>query len=92
MEYPVNKGIGANVEIWGLEAQYIFYGAGSVMAGFLTLVICYLSGVHYLLSIGIGVGTGSTCVYLTLFMNSRFGKNGVTKLLARKARKEYLKP
>lgn len=92
MEYAINKGIGAEVEIWGLESQYIFYGAASVLGGFLILILFYLIGIHYIIAILSGILTGTGAVYLTILMNSKFGKYGVTKLLAVKARKEYLKP
>lgn len=91
MEYEVNKGIGQSVEIWGLRSQYIFYGAGAVLTGFLLLVILYLLGVHYILSILTGVTVGALLVWLSIFMNAQFGEYGIMKLLGRRSRPDYLK-
>ena len=46
MEYKLNKGVGQDVELFGLKAQYLYLFAGGLLAVFLVFVILYLSLIH----------------------------------------------
>ena len=45
MEYNINKGIGRNVEFNGLQAQYLYFFVGGLLAIFLLFVIFYMIGI-----------------------------------------------
>ena len=38
-EYPINKGVGRQVEFKGLRAQYLFLFAGGLLAVFILVVV-----------------------------------------------------
>ena len=44
-EYPINKGVGRQVEFKGLRAQYLFLFAGGLLAVFILVVVLYMGGV-----------------------------------------------
>ena len=43
-EYPINKGVGRQVEFKGLRAQYLFLFAGGLLAVFILVVVLYMGG------------------------------------------------
>ena len=55
MEYNINKGIGRNVEFNGLQAQYLYFFVGGLLAIFLLFVIFYMIGIDRWFCIGFGV-------------------------------------
>ena len=57
-EYPINKGVGRQVEFKGLRAQYLFLFAGGLLAVFVLLVIFYTAGVDQWACIGFGACAG----------------------------------
>ena len=42
-EYPINKGVGRQVEFKGLRAQYLFLFAGGLLAVFILVIVLYSS-------------------------------------------------
>ena len=42
-EYPINKGVGRQVEFKGLRAQYLFLFAGGLLAVFILVVVLYMA-------------------------------------------------
>ena len=61
MEYNINKGIGRNVEFNGLQAQYLYFFVGGLLAIFLLFVIFYMIGIDrwfWLFGFGIMFGDG----------------------------------
>jgi hypothetical protein len=90
MEYSINKGIGASVEFKGLKAQYLFIFAGGLLAVFVVFVILYMAGVNQWICIGFGVTAASVLVWMTFYLNARYGEHGLMKLMAKKQRPRYL--
>ena len=89
-EYPINKGVGRQVEFKGLRAQYLFLFAGGLLAVFVLLVIFYTAGVDQWACIGFGAGAASMLVFYTFRMNARYGEHGLMKLAAARRRPRYL--
>ena len=90
MEYPINKGVGKWVEFKGLTASYLFLFAGGLAAVLLLVILLYLIGMDSLICILFGLSSGSLTVYLTFWMNRKFGEHGLMKRLAEKRHPRYL--
>ena len=76
-EYPINKGVGRQVEFKGLRAQYLF-----LFAVFILVVVLYMGGVDQVACLVAGVGMGGALVALTFRLNRKYGAYGLMKLLA----------
>ena len=74
-EYPINKGVGRQVEFKGLRAQYLFLFAGGLLA-------VYMGGVDQVACLATGLGMGGALVALTFRLNRKYGAYGLMKLLA----------
>ena len=61
-EYPINKGVGRQVEFKGLRAQYLFLFAGGLLAVFILVVVLYMGGVDQVACLVAGVGLGGALV------------------------------
>lgn len=81
-EYPINKGVGRQVEFKGLRAQYLFLFAGGLLAVFILVVVLYMGGVDQVACLVAGVGLGGALVALTFRLNRKYGAYGLMKLLA----------
>lgn len=90
MEYPINKGAGKRVEFKGLTASYLFLFAGGLAAVLLLVIVLYLIGMDSFVCILFGLSSGSLTVYLTFWMNRKFGEHGLMKRLAEKRHPRYL--
>lgn len=90
MEYNINKGIGKSVEFKGLKSQYLFIFAGGLLAVFVVFVILYMAGVSQWVCIVFGVVAASVLVWLTFYLNTRYGESGFMKLMAKKQHPRYL--
>ena len=76
-EYPINKGVGRQVEFKGLRAQYLF-----LFAVFILVVVLYMGGVDQVACLATGLGMGGALVALTFRLNRKYGAYGLMKLLA----------
>lgn len=81
-EYSINKGVGRNPEFQGLKSQYLFIFAGGLLAVFILFVVMYMAGINQWFCIGFGVVAAAVLVYLTFYLNSRYGEHGLMKRLA----------
>lgn len=90
MEYLINKGVGKRVEFKGLTASFLFLFTGGLAAVLLLVILLYLIGMDSLICILFGLSSGSLMVYLTFWMNRRFGEHGLMKRLAEKRHPRYL--
>lgn len=90
MEYGINKGIGKSVEFRGLKSQYLFIFAGGLLSVFVLFVIFYMAGVAQWFCIGFGVVAASVLVWLTFYLNSKYGEYGLMKLTAKHRHPRYL--
>lgn len=77
-EYPINKGVGRQVEFKGLRAQYLFLFAGGLLAVFILVVVLYMGGVDQVACLV----AGGALVALTFRLNRKYGAYGLMKLLA----------
>ena len=84
MEYNINKGIGRNVEFNGLQAQYLYFFVGGLLAIFLLFVI------FYMICIGFGVLSAFSLIFGVFHLNKKYGPNGLMKLAAVKYHPSYI--
>ena len=70
-EYPINKGVGRQVEFKGLRAQYLFLFAGGLLAVFILVIVLYMGGVDQVACLVSGVGLGGALVALTFRLNRK---------------------
>ena len=82
MEYNNNKGIGRNVEFKGLQAQYLYFFVGGLLAIFLLFVIFYMIGIDRWFCIGFGVLSAFSLLFGVFHLNKKYGPNGLMKLAA----------
>ena len=90
MEYNINKGIGRNVEFNGLQAQYLYFFVGGLLAIFLMFVIFYMIGIDRWFCIGFGVLSAFSLIFGVFHLNKKYGPNGLMKLAAVKYHPSYI--
>ena len=90
MEYNINKGIGRNVEFNGLQAQYLYFFVGGLLAIFLLFVIFYMIGIDRWFCIGFGVLSAFSLIFGVFHLNKKYGPNGLMKLAAVKYHPSYI--
>ena len=90
MEYNINKGIGRNVEFNGLQAQYLYFFVGGLLAIFLLFVIFYMIGIDRWFCIGFGVLSAFSLIFGVFHLNKKYGPNGLMKLAAVKYPPSYI--
>ena len=88
--YNINKGIGRTVEFKGLKSQYLFIFAAGLLAVFVLFVVMYMMGIDQWVCIGFGVIAASVLVWLTFYLNAKYGEYGLMKLLAKRQHPRYL--
>jgi hypothetical protein len=77
--YSINKGIGRSPEFKGLKSQYLFIFAGGLLALFVAFVVLYMAGVNQWACIVFGLTAASLLVWLTFYLNARYGEHGLMK-------------
>lgn len=90
MEYNINKGIGRNVEFNGLQAQYLYFFVGGLLAIFLLFVIFYMIGIDRWVCIGFGILSAFGLIFGVFHLNKKYGPNGLMKLTAVKYHPFYI--
>ena len=84
MKYPINKGVGKSKEVKGLRAQYVMYfiaGIG-VAFGVFFLTNFIIGQIAAIILAAIIILISMT---ITFRLNAKFGENGITHLLAKRA-------
>ena len=82
--YPINKGINKPVEFKGLEAQYIWYLGGGLLALLIAFATLYIIGVHTFICLGL-IGAGGAGWFAYVYRLSRtYGEHGMGKRRAKK--------
>lgn len=84
MEYNINRGVGKTVEFRGLTSQYLLAFVIGLLIIFFVFVIMYMAGVSQWVCIGFGVVSATLLVWLTFWLNARYGTHGLMKLAANK--------
>ena len=88
--YSINKGIGRSAEFKGLKAQYLFIFAGGLLGTLILVMIMYMAGVNSYFCLGLGTLLTSLVVWLTFFLNRKFGQYGLMKVEAGKRHPRYI--
>ena len=81
-EYQINKGVGRQVEIQGLTAQYLFIFVAGLGSVFLLFVVLFMAGVPQLYCILIALAAATAIVWSTFTLSRRYGAHGLMKHLA----------
>lgn len=81
-EYTINKGIGKPAEFKGLKSQYLFIFAGGLLSVFVLFVIMYMIGIDQMICICFGLITGGLLIWITFYLNEKYGEHGLMKLQA----------
>ncbi len=89
-EYSINKGIGQPAEFKGLKSQYLFIFAGGLLAVFIVFAIMYIMGINQWICIGFALISSFLLVYITFWMNKKYGTHGLMKLSARLNHPRYI--
>ncbi len=89
-EYPINKGIGRPAEFKGLVSTYLFIFAGGLLAIFVIFVVMYIAGVGQWICIIFGLSAASVLIYLTFYLNTKYGEHGLMKLQAMQNHPRYI--
>lgn len=84
--YIINKGIGRDVEFHGLTAQYLVIFAVGLLGCFLLVVLLSVCGVGQWVSVGVGVICAVGLVWGTFQFSARYGRYGLLKIEAARAR------
>lgn len=90
MEYKLNKGVGRDVELFGLKAQYLYVFAGGLPAVFLVFVILYMAGVDRRLCIAFCMVSASGILLGVFRLSRKYGPHGLIKLAAAGYRPYYI--
>lgn len=81
-EYQINKGVGRQVEIQGLTAQYLFLFVAGLGGVFLLFVVLFMAGVPQLYCILIALVAATAIVWSTFTLSRRYGPYGLMKRMA----------
>ena len=81
-EYFINKGVNKPAEFKGLQSQYLFIFAGGLLGTFVVFIVMYLAGINQWVCIFTGLVLAFIVVWLTFFLNRKFGCFGLMKLQA----------
>lgn len=86
ISYPINKGVGKQVEFRGLSAQYLIIFALGLLGSFILTVVLHIAGFGYWVSILSGIFSASGVVFLTFSLNRTYGPYGLMKRSAARRR------
>ncbi|MCD8177632.1 MAG: DUF4133 domain-containing protein [Tannerellaceae bacterium] len=89
-EYPINRGIGKEVEFKGLKSQYLFIFAGGLLTVFVVFVILFMAGAGQWFCISFGAVSASLLIWITFHLNNKYGSHGLMKLLSKKNHPRYI--
>jgi hypothetical protein len=82
--YSINKGVNKPAEFKGLQSQYLFIFAGGLLGSFMLFIVLYMAGVNQWVCIFFGVKLAFLVIWLTVFLNKKYGQFGLMKLQATK--------
>lgn len=90
MRYTVNKGIDHPAEFKGLKAQYLVMFAVGLLVIFVLFVILYVVGIPQGFCLAFMFGTSAGLIWITFYLNRRFGPHGIMKLIALHYRPRFI--
>lgn len=77
--YSINRGINRPLEFRGLQAQYIWYLGGGLVAVLILFSILYIAGLNAYISVLIGLGLGGFVFFFVYRLNNKYGQHGLTQ-------------
>ena len=88
--FEINKGVGKPVEFQGLQAQYIWYLFGGLVASFLLFAIIYLLGIPPILAVLFFLVSSGLLAFYVFSMGKKYGEHGLMMRRAKKAQPRYM--
>ena len=82
--YSINRGVNRPLEFRGLQAQYIWYLGGGLVAVLILFSVLYITGLNAYISVLIGLGLGGSVFLLVYRMNDKWGQWGWMQRTAQK--------
>lgn len=82
--YRINKGINRPIEFKGLQAQYIWYMGGGIVALLLAFSLLYALGLSAFLCMGLVLVAGAWMTLRLYRLSNTYGEHGLMKKLARR--------
>lgn len=82
ISYPINKGVGKQVEFRGLTAQYLIIFAVGLLGSFVLLIVLFIAGISQWICITAGIFSASGVVFITFSLNRKYGPYGLMKMVA----------
>lgn len=83
MEYKINKGVGKQIELSGLQAQYIFIFCGGLVGAFFLVLVLFMTGVNQWICVVTGIVAILVLAKLTFSLSKKYGRWGLMKMQAR---------
>ncbi|OAQ41936.1 hypothetical protein A5893_02125 [Pedobacter psychrophilus] len=81
--YPINKNINKPIEFRGLQAQYIVYFAGVLLALLILFSVLYIVGVNTYICLMVILSTGLFFTKKIFHWSNKYGTHGMMKMLAK---------
>jgi uncharacterized membrane protein len=89
--YQINKGVNASIEFKGLQAQYIAYFGGMLLALLILFAVLYIIGLSPYLCIALIGSAGGFGAFKIFRLSHVYGPHGMMKLIARKRMPKVLR-
>jgi hypothetical protein len=89
-QFDVNKGVGKPVEFQGLQAQYIWYLFGGMVANFIIFAIIYLIGIPPVLTVIYLLTSSGLLAFYIFKSGKKYGEHGLMMLRAKNAQPRYM--
>lgn len=86
ISYPINKGVGKQVEFRGLTAQYLIIFAVGLLGSFVLLIVLFIAGISQWICITAGIFSASGVVFITFSLNRKYGPYGLMKMVTARRR------
>ncbi len=89
-EFKINKGVGKPVEFQGLQAHYIWYLFGSLVANFIVFAVIYLIGLPPVMAVLYFLFSTAGIAYYIFSVGKKYGEHGLMMLKAKQAQPRYM--
>ncbi len=89
--YSINKGVNRPLEFRGLQAQYIWYLAASLLLVFLSFAVLYLLGISLYTDVPLCLLLGGLIITRIYRLSRKYGQYGIMKKRARRATPAHLR-
>ncbi|MEP7129284.1 MAG: DUF4133 domain-containing protein [Chitinophagales bacterium] len=80
--YEINKGVNKPVQFKGLQAQYIWWLGGGILALLFLFACMYIVGVNLFVCIVAVGGLGALLFFVVYRMSRKYGEFGLMKKMA----------